>query len=96
MTNTDTPAVVRERVSGCICTFIGEWDGHSGVVAHHSGPWPVWIDKSCPVHGAAAPAPDVRDQIAAILTRAMQDGQGDRDVIALATDDLVALLGGGR
>ena len=53
-----TPAsVARERVPGCICTFIGEWDGHSGVVAHHSGSWPVWIDKSCPVHGAS-PAPD--------------------------------------
>ena len=47
------PAVARERVPGCVCTFIGEWDGYSGVVAHHSGPWPVWIDKSCPVHGAA-------------------------------------------
>jgi hypothetical protein len=43
----------------------------------------------------ATPAPDVRDEIAAILNRAMQDGQGDQDVIALATDDLVALLGGG-
>ena len=47
------PAVARERVPGCVCTFVGEWDGYSGVVAHHSGPWPVWIDKSCPVHGAA-------------------------------------------
>jgi hypothetical protein len=45
--------VVRERVPNCVCTFVGEWDGYSGVVAHHSGPWPVWIDKSCPVHGAA-------------------------------------------
>jgi hypothetical protein len=49
-----TPAsVARERVPNCVCTFVGEWDGYSGVDAHHSGPWPVWIDKSCPVHGAA-------------------------------------------
>ncbi len=41
----------------CVCTPIGPYDGHSGVVAHHSGPPPIWINAACPVHGhKAAPA----------------------------------------
>ena len=80
---------------GCKCPVMDNCRGRGiptdgGVCFYYS--------DDCPMHGRApmqAPAPDVRDEIAAILTRAMQDGQGDHDVIALATDDLVALLGGG-
>jgi hypothetical protein len=81
MTNTDTPAVAWYWTDCGIEFFARDGQPHP--------------DHAEPLYRRAPPAPDVRDEIAAILTRAMQDGQGDRDVIALATDDLVELLGGG-
>jgi hypothetical protein len=90
MTNTDTPAVAwRYRYPNDEAWQLTQ--DHDQAFKNTGEVEPLGVIP----FGAAAPAPDVRDQIAAILTRAMQDGQGDHDVIALATDDLVALLGGG-